>query len=155
MPRLLNLLVLVSLFGAILACALPARDLYAADVGQLSNPPNPEQSAEFFEKQVRPILVARCYECHGPEISNAKGGLRIDSRAALLKGGDTGAAIVPGNAKKSLLVDAINYGDTYQMPPKRRLSVEEVAVLTRWVEQGAFWPERSVRVGAARYWPLV
>src|SRR5688572_6068354 len=76
---------------------------------------------EFFEKRVRPILVARCYECHSGTAAKLKGGLRLDSLAAMLKGGDTGPAIVPGNAKESLLVDAVNYGDVYQMPPKSKL----------------------------------
>ena len=64
---------------------------------------------EFFERQVRPLLVARCYECHGPETDELKGGLRIDSRAAILTGGETGPAIVPGDPNSSLLIDAINY----------------------------------------------
>lgn len=98
----------------------------------------PEQ-LEFFEKEVRPILVARCYECHSGKIAEPKSGLRVDSRAALLKGGDTDAAIVPGNAKKSLLIDAINYGDTFQMPKKSKMPAEEIAVLTKWVDMGAPW----------------
>ncbi len=92
---------------------------------------------EFFEKNVRPILATRCQGCHGP--GKQKGGLRLDARAAILAGGATGPAVVPGNAKESLLVDAINYGETYQMPPKSKLPDEEVATLTRWVEMGAPW----------------
>jgi hypothetical protein len=99
-----------------------------------------EQPDEFFEKQVRPILVERCYECHSGKTGSTKGGLRLDSRAALLKGGDTGPAVLPGNINDSLLIDAINYGELYQMPPKSRLPAEEVAVLTKWVEMGAPWP---------------
>jgi hypothetical protein len=95
---------------------------------------------EFFEKQVRPILVARCLECHGGQTGKNKGGLRLDSRSSALKGGDTGPAVVPGKLKESLLIDAINYGELYQMPPKGRLPAEEVATLTKWVEQGAPWP---------------
>jgi hypothetical protein len=94
---------------------------------------------EFFEKQVRPILVARCYECHSSKLKEPKGGLRLDSRAGLLKGGDTEPAIVPGNAKKSLLVDAINYGDKFQMPKKSKMPADEIAVLTKWVDLGAPW----------------
>ncbi|MCU0878981.1 MAG: DUF1549 domain-containing protein, partial [Pirellulaceae bacterium] len=95
---------------------------------------------EFFEKEVRPILVARCYECHSGTSKRLEGGLRLDSLAAATKGGDTGPAVVPGNIKESLLVDAINYGELYQMPPKSRMPAAEVAVLTRWVEMGAPWP---------------
>ena len=60
-----------------------------------------------------------------------------------MAGGDTGPAIVPGKPGESLLVDAVNYGDTYQMPPKSKLASDEVAVLTRWVEIGAPWPEEA------------
>src|SRR6185369_17127433 len=103
---------------------------------------------EFFEKQVRPILAARCFECHSEKAAKIKGGLRLDSRSAALKGGDTGPAIVPGKLKESLLVDAINYGELYQMPPKSRLPAEEIATLVKWVEMGAPWPEEKGGVSA-------
>jgi cytochrome c553 len=93
---------------------------------------------EFFEKEVRPLLVARCQGCHG-EVKQ-KGGLRLDSLPSALTGGGTGPAVVPGKPAESLLVDAIRYGELYQMPPKSRLPEAEVATLTRWVEMGAPWP---------------
>ena len=92
---------------------------------------------EFFEKSVRPILATRCQGCHGP--AKQKGGLRLDARGAMIAGGSTGPAVVPGNPKESLLVDAINYGDTYQMPPKSKLPDQEIATLTEWVKRGAPW----------------
>jgi Protein of unknown function (DUF1553)/Protein of unknown function (DUF1549)/Planctomycete cytochrome C len=92
---------------------------------------------EFFEKQVRPILAARCQGCHGP--AKQKGGLRLDARETILAGGSTGPAVIPGNPKDSLLVDAINYGETYHMPPKSKLPPEEIATLTEWVQRGAPW----------------
>ncbi len=92
---------------------------------------------EYFEKTVRPILVERCQGCHGP--SKQKGGLRLDSRAAILGGGDSGPAVVPGDSRSSLLVEAINYGDDVQMPPKSKLPASEIAALTRWVESGVPW----------------
>ena len=98
---------------------------------------------EFFERQVRPLLVARCYECHGPETDELKGGLRIDSRAAILTGGETGPAIVPGDPNSSLLIDAINYGNVVQMPPKSKLPDHEIAILTKWVKMGAPWPQTA------------
>jgi len=98
------------------------------------------QADEFFEKQVRPLLVKRCYECHSADTKSPKGGLRLDSRAALLKGGDTGPGIVPGNAKESLLIDAVNYGDVYEMPPASKMPAAEIAVLEKWVNLGAPWP---------------
>ena len=98
------------------------------------------EDLEFFEKEVRPILVARCYECHSRDAKKVQGGFFVDSRAGALKGGDTGAAVVPGKPKESLLIDSINYGETYQMPPKSKMPAAEIATLTRWVERGAPWP---------------
>ena len=94
-------------------------------------------AVEFFEKQVRPILSARCQGCHGP--AKQKGGLRLDARETALAGGSTGPAVVPGKPNESLLVDAINYGETYHMPPKSKLPPEEIATLTEWVQRGAPW----------------
>src|SRR4051812_15139581 len=109
-----------------------------------AQPASADQSGnEFFEKQVRPILVARCLVCHGHGKEKPKGDLRLDSRAGALKGGDTGPAVVPGKPKESLLIEAINYGELYQMPPKSRLPAEEIAALTKWVERGAPWPEET------------
>ena len=91
---------------------------------------------EFFEKKVRPVLVERCYECHGEE--KQKGGLRLDSREGMLKGGDTGPAIVPGKPAESLLIKGISYQDPdFQMPPKNPLSEAEVETLRVWIARGA------------------
>jgi hypothetical protein len=105
---------------------------------------------EFFEKEVRPVLANRCYECHSVNAKKVQGGLLLDSRAAVLKGGDTGPAAVPGKPKESVLVEAINYGETYQMPPKSRLPAAEVAALTRWVELGLPWPKEAPPKPSAR-----
>ena len=101
--------------------------------------PTPAQQNQFFESQVRPILEASCFKCHGgsPKI---KGGLRLTSRAGLLKGGDTGPAVSVENPSKSLLLTAIGYKDEdLQMPPKEPLPKEKVAILTKWVEMGSPW----------------
>jgi mono/diheme cytochrome c family protein len=98
-----------------------------------------QAASEFFEKSVRPLLSANCFECHGPK--KQKGGLRLDSRAALLTGGDSGPAIVPGKPEASLLIMAINYAATPQMPPKGKLKANQIAALTTWIQQGALWPE--------------
>lgn len=98
----------------------------------------PTVDDEFFEKKVRPVLVAQCVSCHGGE--KQKGGLRLDSRAAMLKGGDTGPAANPGDAEKSLLVQMVRYDGDIKMPPKGKLSDEEIAILTAWVKGGAPWP---------------
>jgi len=115
--------------------------------GDGGDAPTDPAAVEFFEKSVRPILAARCQCCHGP--SKQKGGLRLDARASVLAGGSTGPAIVPGNTKESLLVDAINYGETYQMPPKSKLADGEIATLTEWVRRGAPWGVETRRDAAA------
>ena len=73
---------------------------------------------EFFEKEIRPVLVNRCYSCHSHKSKKLKAGLRLDSRSAVFRGGETGPAAVAGKPAKSLMIDAVNYGDTYQMPPE-------------------------------------
>ena len=85
------------------------------------------------------MLVDNCLQCHGAE--KHKGGLRLDVRAAMLKGGDTGPAIVPGKPDESPLIEAIRYEGEVQMPPKKKLRSDEIAALTDWVKQGAVWPE--------------
>ena len=85
---------------------------------------------QFFEQNVRPLLAENCYSCHGDK--KQKGGLRLDSLAAILKGGESGPAVVPGKPEESLLVDAINYAGP-EMPPTGKLGAEKVAVLSRWV----------------------
>ncbi len=94
---------------------------------------------EEFEKRIRPLLAERCFECHGAK--KQSGGLRLDSRAALLKGGDSGPVLVPGKPAESLLVKAVEYGDKLQMPPKGKLPVADIAALKNWIRQGAEWPD--------------
>ncbi len=93
---------------------------------------------EFFEAKVRPLLVARCFECHGTE--KPKGGLRLNARDSMLKGGEGGPVVVPGKPEESPLIEAIRYEGDVQMPPKGKLKAEEIAVLTDWVKRGAPWP---------------
>ena len=100
---------------------------------------------DFFEAKVRPVLADNCLECHGAE--KHKGGLRLDVRAAMLKGGDTGPAVVPGKPEESPLIEAIRYEGDVRMPPKKRLKAEEIAALTDWVKGGAFWPEPRPGLG--------
>jgi hypothetical protein len=92
---------------------------------------------QFFERNVRPLLAENCYSCHGP--SKQKGGLRLDSREAILKGGETGPALVPGKPEASLLVDAVRY-DGPEMPPTGKLESGKIEILSRWIELGAPWP---------------
>jgi hypothetical protein len=106
-------------------------------------PLSPREQAvavEFFEKKVRPLLASNCYTCHSAN-TNAHGGLRVDDRNGLLTGGNGGPAVVPGHPEKSRMVLAVSYGDKkLQMPPKKQLSEDDVAVLTKWIADGAAWP---------------
>src|SRR5688572_10602706 len=92
------------------------------------------KGAEYFEKQVRPLLAKHCYACHSSASQPAMGGLKLDNAADLRKGGTRGQAVVPGEPQRSLLVSAINYVDErLRMPPTGRLSDDEIATLTAWV----------------------
>src|SRR5262245_32568484 len=96
---------------------------------------------EFFEKRVRPVLVEHCYACHSGQAKEPKSGLRLDSRAAMLKGGARGPAIVPGDLAKSRLLHAVSYSDVdLSMPPRGKLPAQAIADLTAWVKMGAPWP---------------
>jgi hypothetical protein len=100
------------------------------------------QSVEFFENKIRPVLVEHCAKCHGADARRIKGGLRLDSRAALLRGGDSGPAVLPGDPAKSRLIEAITYKNVeLQMPPKGKLPSGVIADLVAWVQGGAVWPE--------------
>jgi len=107
-----------------------------------AQPEFPREDVEFFENYVRPLLVTRCIDCHGPDKQEAK--LRLDSREALLAGGENGPAIVPGDPEQSLLIAAVHYkDDRAQMPPKRKLDDDKLEALTRWVTLNAPWPTRN------------
>lgn len=107
------------------------------------------QQLEFFEKEVRPLLVKHCYECHSADSKRVEGGLFLDSRAAHMKGGDSGAAIVPGDADGSLLIEAIRY-ESYEMPPKGKLPDRDIEILSRWVNMGAPWPKEAAPTADAK-----
>ncbi|RLT11053.1 MAG: DUF1553 domain-containing protein [Planctomycetota bacterium] len=91
---------------------------------------------EFFEAKIRPVLVGSCYECHSAGAKNIKGGLLLDTQAATLKGGDTGAAVVPHNIKDSLLISALRH-ESLEMPPSGKLSETVIADFVTWIEMGA------------------
>ncbi len=92
----------------------------------------------FFESKIRPLLVAKCQECHGSD--KPKAGLQLDSREAILAGGESGPAAISGKPDESLLMDVIGYRNSIQMPPKSKLPDAEIAVLTEWVRRGLPWP---------------
>ena len=92
---------------------------------------------------MRPLLLAKCQTCHGPKLQ--QGGLRLDSREALLRGGSSGAALVPGKAEASLLLQRVRHSDaSLRMPPGERVSDADVANLITWIKAGAPWPAAGV-----------
>src|SRR5271165_1231604 len=96
------------------------------------------QESEFFEKQVRPVLVEQCYKCHGPD--KQKGALRVDSRAAILKGTDDGPVIVPGKPDESEFIKSIKHIGDSKMPEKAdKLPAAQIAALEQWVKMGMPW----------------
>ena len=112
--------------------------------GSSTSGEEPGRDAAFFESKIRPLLVQRCYECHARTAKHREGGLAVDSRAGLMAGGETGAAIVPGKPEESLLVLAVKYDGDVQMPPVGKLPAEEIALLSEWVRRGAPMPEDGV-----------
>jgi mono/diheme cytochrome c family protein len=120
------------------AWALPALLLAAVPAPAAEKEPMP-QEVRFFETKVRPLLADNCFSCHGEK--KQKGGLRLDSRAALLAGGDRGPAVEPGLPDKSLLVSAVRYEhEKVKMPPRQKLTDQQIADLVEWVRMGAPWP---------------
>jgi mono/diheme cytochrome c family protein len=114
--------------------------LFFSSLVSLFAAPNATPSQiQFFENKIRPIFANNCYKCHSAEAERVKGGLWLDTRDGVLKGGDSGPAVVPGDPAKSLLINAIRYTDPdLQMPPKgKKLSDEQIADLTTWVAMGA------------------
>src|SRR2546423_1186461 len=107
-------------------------------------------SVDFFETRVRPVLSDHCYACHSVRAKKLKGGLRLDARDLVLKGGEYGPAIVPGDPEHSRLIGAIRYlNPDLRMPPKARLQTQQVDDLVEWVKRGAPWPDDRPPAGGA------
>jgi hypothetical protein len=106
-----------------------------------------QKQIEFFETKVRPILAGTCQKCHGGQ--SHKGGLRLDSRESLLKGGESGAAVVLGKPDASPMIDAVNYRGL-EMPPTGKLNPREISALAEWVKMGAPWPKEQPSAAASR-----
>ncbi|MGN6137027.1 MAG: DUF1549 domain-containing protein, partial [Aureliella sp.] len=105
------------------------------------------QELEFFERDIRPLLAENCASCHGAEKQSAD--LRVDSLSALLRGGESGPALVPGAAQRSLILRAVRREGDLQMPPDNPLSEEQIDKLKNWIELGAPWPQDSLPTKAA------
>ena len=121
--------------------------LVAATSAEAGPPP---EGVAFFERKIRPVLVKECYGCHSSGAKAVKGGLRLDSRAGVLAGGDSGPAVVPGKPDESPMLDALRY-DGIEMPPKGKLPGAIVADFERWVRMGA--PDPREATPAARPGP--
>lgn len=146
---------------AVMAMSAPAFGATAPTAPASTNAANPADPAklEFFEKSVRPLLETHCMECHSASKNKTKGGLSMETAASLLKGGDTGPALVAGAPEKSLLLRAVSYSDPdLKMPPEgKRLSAEQIAVLTHWIQTGATDPRAGKPPGpdpelAKKHW---
>jgi mono/diheme cytochrome c family protein len=126
-----------AVMATVLSCPCPVG---AAPEGELT-----AEETEFFEKRIRPIFVTHCYECHSGEKQKKEGGLTVDSRAALLKGGDSGPAIVTGDPDKSLLLIAVRQTDKdLKMPPEGKLTAAQLDDLAAWIKRGAPDPRKTV-----------
>jgi cytochrome c553 len=112
--------------------------LISAHTGAQENPATPE-AIDFFEKKIRPVLVDRCVECHGPE--EQSGGLRLDTVAAIRAGGDQGVPFKSADLEHSLLIKAVRYTDqNFQMPPTGKIPDAEIRLLEAWIQAGAAMP---------------
>ncbi len=119
-----------------------------AAAGHAHAAPPSQSDIDFFEKNVRPVLVANCYGCHSANANKVRGGLKLDTLADILAGGDTGPALVPGKPDESLLVQAVRYKNPEtEMPPKGKLPADAIAALERWVAMGAPHPDALAAAG--------
>jgi Protein of unknown function (DUF1549)/Protein of unknown function (DUF1553)/Planctomycete cytochrome C len=122
----------VAAFMGLLSCGMMSGGLSAAE-----KPATPEGLA-FFEKKIRPVLVDKCYQCHSAKAEKLRGNLLLDSREGVRKGGDLGPAVVPGNVKESLIIQAIHQTEEHlKMPPKQKLPDAVIADFETWVKLGA------------------
>ena len=113
--------------------------------------PTDDAKLEFFEKRIRPVLAANCYNCHSAS-TKAMSELRVDDRNGLLAGGGRGPAIVPGDPANSRLIQAVKHVlPKASMPPEKTLADEEIADLARWIRDGAAWPTASLPSSIGKY----
>ena len=130
------------------ARTLGATGFFLVTLGLLEAKASEDPGIELFEKQIRPLLIKHCYECHSTREPN--GGLILDTREGLSKGGDSGPTLVAGDPDKSRLIEAVRYQNRdLQMPPKNKLSQSEIDSLVKWVKLGAPDPRKPVSPGAA------
>jgi len=154
--------VVIAWCGVAAVAAAPARPVKPAAASGAKKPAVPAPAPtdvetnragmEFFEREIRPLLAKECYTCHADK--HQQGGLRLDSREGLLKGGARGSSLLPGEPKRSLLVKAVLH-DGLVMPPGRKLTPKQIASLEQWVRMGAPWPNTGKTAGGLQTWEMV
>lgn len=107
-----------------------------ASVSEAKDAIKKDRGIEFFESKIRPVLIKHCYECHASDAKSIRGGLLLDTRAGTLKGGDSGAVLVPGKPEESLLLESLRF-ESFEMPPSGKLSPEIIADFETWIKMGA------------------
>jgi mono/diheme cytochrome c family protein len=140
--RAFSLTASAAALAAVCTLATPAHPVAAkSEPAPQTDPASPE----FYTQQVKPIFEANCYRCHGGE--NHRGGLQLNTRAEMLKGGHDGTVIVPGHPEQSLLVKLIRHegpaNDPMPMPPKSKISDADIATVTQWIKAGAIMPDTA------------
>src|SRR5262249_34867889 len=130
-------LVLLALILALVLAILGLASMSVRAGGATSKTGHDADKEKFFDKEVKPILQANCFRCHGAE-SKIKGNLRLTSRDDILKGGATGPVVSLEKPEESRILDAINYRDL-EMPPKGKLPQAQIDILTKWVKMGVPW----------------
>src|SRR5262245_23451531 len=127
--------------NAALRCGLIA--FVAAGTARAADP-----GTDFFESKIRPVLVEHCYKCHSAQAKKQQGGLHLDTRDSLRKGGDSGPALVPGKPAESLMLKAVRYADAdLKMPPTGKLPDAVIADLEKWITMGAPDPRVTSATG--------
>jgi predicted CXXCH cytochrome family protein len=138
----------VTLFRVRVACLVIGIAMAAGAVTTANAEEFDAAGVDFFESKIRPVLIKECYSCHSNQTGNARGGLRLDTRQLCLIGGESGAAVVPGDLDESSIWAAINY-DSYEMPPSGKLPQSTIDDFAKWIEMGAPDP-RETKVEAIR-----
>lgn len=131
---------LLAVLCAAVLCAPGSVATAEGPASRLRSPEDAGAAAIFFEKEIRPVLAAKCFKCHGAK--RQKAGLRLDSRVSMLEGGESGPPIAPGKPEASLLLEALRYEDL-EMPPGGQLSEKTIRLFERWIAGGAIWPEET------------
>jgi len=120
-----------------------------ASLGSRALAADDPKGIEFFESKIRPVLINSCYECHSAKASKLKGGLLLDSKEGVLKGGDTGAIVVPGKPAESLLMKSLRH-EKIKMPPEKPLAAHVIADFEKWIAMGVPDPRIGVQTSYKR-----